>query len=190
MNMRCKGPLERRTIRYILFALLAIGGLVLVWANMPNRVWYRNGRPTRLGKVTNRAMGRYAALGIPAFRMVTLEVPGRKSGRPTATVLVVAHHEGGEYLISMLGTQADWVRNVRAAGDRAVIRHGKSRPVRLLDVPAPERAPILQAYLHVAPGARPHFPIGPDAPLDEFELIAAEYPVFRIEEDDADVGAI
>ena len=43
-----------------------------------------------------------------------------------------------------------------------------------------QRARILKAYLQVAPGARPHFDLSRDAPLGEFEKVAARYPVFRI----------
>jgi hypothetical protein len=52
--------------------------------------------------------------------------------------------------------------------------------VRLEDVPVSQRAPILKAYLQVAPGARPHFDVSRDAPLAEFEKVAARYPVFRV----------
>jgi hypothetical protein len=43
-----------------------------------------------------------------------------------------------------------------------------------------ERAPILKAYLRIAPGARPHIPVDMDASLDEFEMIAAAFPVFHL----------
>ena len=36
--------------------------------------------------------------------------------------------------------------------------------------------------LQVAPGARPHLPVDRTAPLTEFARIAADYPVFRIEQ--------
>jgi len=42
------------------------------------------------------------------------------------------------------------------------------------------RAPILRRYLEVAPGGRAHLPIDQDAPLEQFEQIAEQYPVFRI----------
>jgi hypothetical protein len=80
----------------------------------------------------------------------------------------------------MLGEDVEWVRNVRAAGGRAVLRRGKREAVRLEEVPAEQRAPILRAYLQHAEGARPHFPIDKDAPLAEFESIAATFPVFHI----------
>jgi hypothetical protein len=80
----------------------------------------------------------------------------------------------------MLGETADWVRNARASGGEAVLRHGGGVRVLLEEVPASSRAPILKAYLQRAPGARPHFDLGPDAPVKEFEQIAWRYPVFRI----------
>ncbi len=170
----------RSSLAFAGFVAVGAGALVGGWMLLPNRLFYRQGRPTRLGKLTNRTMGRYAALGIPSFSMVTLDVPGRKSGRMTSTVLVIAHHEGDDYLVSMLGEGVDWVRNVRAASGRAAIRHGRSHPVQLEEVRVEERAPILKAYLRAAPGGRPHFPIGPDAPVEAFEPLAAVYPVFRV----------
>ena len=88
--------------------------------------------------------------------------------------------DGERYLVSMLGDDVEWVRNVRAAGGKVTLRHGRREDVRLEDVPPERRAPLLQAYLHCAPGARPHFPISKDAPLAEFERIAPRFPVFRV----------
>ena len=70
--------------------------------------------------------------------------------------------------------------NVRAAGGKAVLRQGGREEVRLEELPVAQRAPILKAYLQAAPGARPHVPVDKDAPLAEFEKIAAEFPVFRV----------
>ena len=52
----------------------------------------------------------------------------------------------------MLGKDANWVRNVAAAGGRARLRHGKTEDVRLVVVDIAERTPILKQYLQVAPG--------------------------------------
>jgi hypothetical protein len=125
-------------------------------------------------------MGKFASLGVPSYAMETLEVPGRRTGRLTSTVLVVARHEGSEYLVSMLGERADWVRNVRAADGKAALRHGRRRPVLLEEVPVELRAPILRAYLRAAPGARPHIPVRLDAAEEEFEAVAGQFPVFRV----------
>lgn len=170
-----------RLLRRLLLTVAFAGLFVLAWTRLPATVWYRDRRPTRFGRATNRFMGRFAASGLPSFGMVTLEVNGWKTGRPTSTVLVLARHEGHEYLVSMLGEGALWVRNVRAAAGNAVLRHGSARTVRLVEVPAGERAPILRAYLAVAPGGRPHIPVAPGAALEEFERVAAEFPVFRVE---------
>lgn len=81
----------------------------------------------------------------------------------------------------MLGENASWVKNIRAADGLARLRHGRSENVRLVEVPVERRAPILKAYLKIAPGARPHIPVDKDAPLEQFEAIAAQFPVFRVE---------
>jgi F420H(2)-dependent quinone reductase len=115
---------------------------------------------------------------------MTLEVLGRRSGRVVSVPVVVAEYDGERYLVSMLGDDVNWVRNVRAAGGRAVMRRRNAEPVHLLDVAIDARAPILRRYVAVAPGARPHIPLRSNAPLAEFERIAARYPVFRISRDD------
>jgi hypothetical protein len=88
---------------------------------------------------------------------------------------------GERYLISMLGNEANWVRNLQATGGRATLSHGKREEVVLREIDPALRAPILKAYLGRAPGARPHIPISKDAPLAEFEKVASQYPVFRVE---------
>jgi deazaflavin-dependent oxidoreductase (nitroreductase family) len=145
------------------------------------RLFYRDWHPTRLGRVVNRVWSWWAGLGLPPRILVTLEAPGRNSGRTRANVLVVATHDGHQYLVSMLGDGSEWVKNVRACGGRTVIKRGKSRPIFLAEVPPAERAPILKAYARVATSGRHHFPVRPDATLSEFAAIAARYPVFRID---------
>jgi len=80
----------------------------------------------------------------------------------------------------MLGEDTSWVRNVRASGGHAVLRHGDREPVTLEEVDAGRRAPILRCYLQRAAGARAHFPVDHRAPVEAFERIAAQYPVFRV----------
>jgi hypothetical protein len=109
-----------------------------------------------------------------------LDVRSRRSGRLTSFPVVVADYEDERYLVAMLGEGVNWVANVRAAGGQAVLRHGRREEVRLEEVDPAARAPILQRYLQVAPGARPHIPVDRRAPLAEFERIASRYPVFRV----------
>jgi hypothetical protein len=119
-------------------------------------------------------------LGIAPNYLVTLEVTGRRSGRRIAFPLVMAVADGERYLVSMFGTEVAWVRNLRAADCRAVLRHGRTEHVRLEEIAVEKRAPILKAYLRRAPGARAHVPVDKDAPLEKFEAIAAQIPVFRV----------
>ena len=94
--------------------------------------------------------------------------------------MVIAESDGQRYLVAMLGKEANWVRNVRAAGGKAALRHGRREDVVLEEVDPSMRAPILQRYLEVAPGGRAHFPIDEGASLEQFEQLAEQYPVFRI----------
>jgi len=142
---------------------------------------YREGRPNQLAKILNRGWAFIHSLGLFPNYLVTLEVVGRQSGKTISFPLAMTVVNGERYLVSMLGKDANWVRNVKAAGGIARLRHGRSEQVRLEEVDVSRRAPILKAYLQIAPGARPHIPIRTDAPVSEFEKIAAQYPVFRLE---------
>ena len=42
--------------------------------------------------------------------------------------------DGERYLVSMLGAEVDWVRNVRAAGGNVTLRHGRREEVHLEEV--------------------------------------------------------
>ena len=141
---------------------------------------YRDGRPNWVASVMNRCSAAVHALGVAPDYMVTLDVRGRRSGRRISLPLVMVVVEGERYLVSMLGAEVGWVRNVKAAGGNATLRHGRREEVRLEEVPASQRAPVLKAYLKRAPGARPHLPVDKDAPLSKFEQISSQFPVFRV----------
>lgn len=144
------------------------------------RSLYPNNRPGLLARVLNRFWAFVHSSGIAPNWLLTLEVVGRKSGQSVSLPVVVAYVDGQRYLVSMLGNEAQWVLNVRAADGKAYIRAGRRIEVRLEEVPVPQRPPILKQYLQRAPGARPHIPVDKDAPLTDFEKIAADYPAFRI----------
>ena len=141
---------------------------------------YRGGHPNRVATVVNRCLATVHALGVAPNYLVTLEVRGRRSGRRIGLPLVMVVIEGERYLVSMLGAEVEWVRNVKAAGGNVLLRHGHREEVHLEAVDAARRAPVLKAYLERAPGARPHLPIHKDAPLSEFQQVSSEFPVFRV----------
>ena len=145
------------------------------------RRWlYRGQRSNWIARMINRAWAAVVSSGVASNLYVTLEVTGRKSGRTVSLPVVVAVVDGERYLVSMLGENVNWVHNVRAASGRAVLRSGGREEVHLEEVPAEHRAPILKAYLQRAPGARPHVPVNKDAPIAEYEKVAADFPVFRV----------
>jgi hypothetical protein len=130
------------------------------------------------------------ALGLSPAYVVTLQVPGRRSGVVRRTNLVLARHEGQRYLVSLTG-ESEWVRNVRAAGGRACLsRGGRQRAVRLLEVPVEDRAPVIRSYVLrgrrrpgstvVAREARGFFGVGPDLAPGEIAATAERFPVFRV----------
>jgi deazaflavin-dependent oxidoreductase (nitroreductase family) len=139
-------------------------------------------RPTKLTQIMNGALGWLASLGLTPSHMITLEVKGRRSGQPRATVMNIVEYEGARYVVSPRG-EAEWVRNVRAAAGDAVIRHRGRRSVRLEEIPGEHRAPILKKYLSEnAMSTKQHFGIDPKADVAEYEAIAGRHPVFRIAE--------
>ena len=144
------------------------------------RWFYRGGRPNRVARALDRCTAALSARGVGPDYLLVLEVPGRRSGRTVSLPLVSALFEGERYLVSMLGREANWVRNVKAAGGDVVLRHGRPEEVRLEEVAPDRRAPVLKAYLKRATGARAHLPVDEDAPLADFERVAHRFPVFRI----------
>jgi len=144
------------------------------------RWFYRGGRPNRLARALDRCTAARCARGVGPDYLVALEVPGRRSGRKISLPLVTAAVGGERYLVSMLGKEANWVRNVRAAGGEVALRHGRFEEVCLEEVGPDLRAPVLKAYLKRAPNARVHLPVDEGAPLAEFERVSPGFPVFRV----------
>jgi hypothetical protein len=159
------------------------------WWRQYHQWMYRGGRPNRWARPQNALSAFLFAKGLlGAERVATMEVPGRRTGRLVSFPLVVTDYEGHRYLVAMLGKNANWVRNVRAADGQAVLRHGRRETVYLVEVDPSDRAPILRRYLAIAPGARPHFPIDQGAPVAEFARIAPGIPVFRITDPETPVS--
>jgi F420H(2)-dependent quinone reductase len=142
--------------------------------------FYRGGRPNRVARILNRIEAAVHTLGVAPDYLVTLEVPGRRSGRMVSFPLAMVVVGGKRYLVSMLGEEVNWVRNVKAAGGNVTLRHGRREEVRLEEVVPERRAPVLKAYLKRASGARAHILIDKDAPLAEFERVSPRFPVFRV----------
>jgi hypothetical protein len=148
--------------------------------NERHREMYLGGRPGTAAKRANRTMARLAATGLTGWWLIRLDTVNPKSGTVLSLPLVTAKVDGRRYIVSMLGQGARWVRNVLAADGHVVIRAGSSQDVVLTLVDVNLRAPIIKNYLQRAPGGRPHIPVDKDAPLADFEAVAAAFPVFEI----------
>jgi hypothetical protein len=144
------------------------------------RAMYPAGRADATARRLAHLWASLFAVGLAPKRWVTLEVAGRRSGRPVRFPLGMADWNGQWYLVSMLGEQCNWVRNVRAAAGQAILRHRRATSCRLIEVPAAERPPIIRRYLQTVPGARPHIPVDRHAPDSQFQAISPRYPVFRV----------
>jgi hypothetical protein len=151
-----------------------------VFPDTVRRWLYRQRHANRVARFLNATQARLAAAGVGPGWLIRVEVTGRHSGKTVSFPAVIADYDDGRYLVSMLGEDTNWVCNVRASGGHAALRHGDREPVLLREVDAERRAPILRCYLQRAPGARAHIPVDYRAPVEAFEPIAAQYPVFRI----------
>ena len=83
--------------------------------NQLHRWYYRGGHPNAVAKFLNRISAVLHATGIAPNYLVTLEVVGRKSGKTISFPLVMTVIDGERYLVSMLGEEANWVKNLHAA---------------------------------------------------------------------------
>lgn len=144
------------------------------------RAMYAGGRGNAAARRFARLWRWVFAAGLLPRRWVTLEVRGRRSGMLTRFPLGMADVAGRWYLVSMLGENCNWVRNVRAAHGRVVLRRRSARTCQLVEVPQNERAVILRRYVDKVPGGRPHIPVDKGAPLADFAAVAASYPVFEV----------
>jgi len=108
-----------------------------------------------------------------------LTVSGRRSGKPRSTPVSIATVDGQRYLVAAFAN-ADWVWNVRAAGSGTLRRGRAAEPVRVTELPADARGPILRAFLEQVRGGVRFF--GTTDP-DEVVAEAARYPVFEIAAD-------
>ena len=147
----------------------------------PPAAWYR--------RVNNRLGVLLTSLGLAPRDAVMLKVRGRSSGKPRRTPILRTAYRGDDYLVALAG-KSEWVRNVRAAEGRAVVRRRRARPVRLVEVPAEERPPIISEYLRraversgakaAAKTARYYFGLNLDPSREEILEVAKYYPVFRV----------
>jgi deazaflavin-dependent oxidoreductase (nitroreductase family) len=114
--------------------------------------------------------------GLKVGSQYLLTVPGRISGEPRSTPISVVTLDAERYIVSAFADAA-WVGNVRAAGAGTLSRGGKAEAVGLVELPGPDREPVLRAFLVQVPGGRRFF----ESPEPDAVAASADrYPVFRV----------
>ena len=172
--------LSRRRPR---LADLAAGGTVAAPAAMQNGVvptHYRApGWFTR--NVFNRAVAFMTRHGVSVLGSRVLAVQGRTSGKWRTTPVNLLEHDGKRYLVAPRG-EAQWVRNLRAAGTGQLRVGRRVEAFRARELDADEKVPVLRAYLR-----RWKFEVGvffdgtgPTSSDDELRAIAPRHPAFEV----------
>jgi deazaflavin-dependent oxidoreductase (nitroreductase family) len=137
---------------------------------------YRRSIGTRLINPFFRALTR---LGLGASYRHMLTVPGRKTGRLYSTPVDVITFGGERWLVAGYGP-ANWVRNVRTAGQATLSRGRHSQRFRVEEAAAPDAVPVLRRYIAEIRVTRPYFDAGPDSPDAEIAAELPRHPVFRL----------
>jgi len=132
--------------------------------------------------VFNRGVALLTRAGVSVWGSRVLRVRGRKTGELRETPVNLLTYDGARYLVAPRGV-TQWVRNLRAAGGGELALGRAVEPFRAIEVADEQKLDILRAYLK-----RWKFEVGAffdgvsaDSAVEEFQRIAGQHPVFRIE---------
>jgi deazaflavin-dependent oxidoreductase (nitroreductase family) len=141
-------------------------------------------RTYRLGAVRrmiNRIVSRRIEAGKPAGDGIhLLTTVGRRSGLERTIPVTIVETGGHRWLVAPYGP-VGWVHNVRASGTATLTAEGVTTRVRVTEADPAEAAPVLKHYVTRVKVVRPYFDASFEDPVEAFEALAAEKPVFRIE---------
>lgn len=134
-------------------------------------------------KPMNKVLMTVMRLGLMREGPIVLTVVGRNSGTPRPTPVTPFTVDGKRYVVGGF-PKADWVKNLRAAG-QATLSQGRSvEPVRVVELSAEEARPLLRQFPVLVPSGvsfmtRSGLVTGPNP--DEFEALAGRCAVFRFD---------
>ena len=114
---------------------------------------------------------------------VVLTVPGRKSGTPRSTPVTPMTVDGKRYVVGGF-PGADWVQNVRAAGEVTLRRGRTTERVRMVELSPEEARPLLRAFPTEVPtgvGFMKRSGLVSEGRPEEFEALAGRCAVFRFD---------
>lgn len=141
-------------------------------------------RPPWWLKYVNKVMIGLSKLGVGGEKgPLVLTVPGRKSGKPRSTPVTPMTVDGDRYVVGGL-PGADWVANVRAAGEATLHQGRTTTRVRMVEMPETQARPLLRQFPVLVPTGvsfirNAGLVTGPNP--DEFEALAGRIPVFRFD---------
>jgi deazaflavin-dependent oxidoreductase (nitroreductase family) len=137
-------------------------------------------RVTPMTRAVNAVFASRARRGRGQDFTYVLTVRGRTTGTPRSNPVDVMEEGGRRWLVAPYG-ERNWTRNVRAAGEATIGRAGREERIRLTELPAPERVPVLRMYLERVSWVRKYFDVTAESPDEELLAIAPRHPVFEIE---------
>jgi deazaflavin-dependent oxidoreductase (nitroreductase family) len=142
-------------------------------------------RPPWWLKPANKVVIQMSRLGMSfgGESAVVLTVPGRKSGRERSTPVTPMSVDGQEYVVAGF-PGADWVANVRAAGQARLARGRNVRLVNMVELSTDNARPLLRAFpAEVPTGVGFMKPSGlvTEGRPEEFEALAGRCAVFRLD---------
>ncbi|MET0474992.1 MAG: nitroreductase family deazaflavin-dependent oxidoreductase [Mycobacterium sp.] len=134
-------------------------------------------------KPINKVMIMLQKLGVVTGPVRVLTVLGRKSGLPRSTPATPFTFDGAVYVAGGY-PRADWVLNIRAAGEGTVARGRSSERVRFVELTAEEARPVFRVFPKEVPGGVGFYKrsgLVTDGTPEEFEALAGRFPVFRLD---------
>lgn len=136
--------------------------------------------PNLIDNIINHAFGVLLKLGVGLKHNYLLEVHGRKTGKVYSTPVNVLKHRGKKYLVAPRG-YTQWVRNVEAGSETALLKGAGRETIKLLAVSNAAKPEILKGYLdRFKPTVQRYFPIPAGSPAEAFTPLAEKYPVFEL----------
>jgi deazaflavin-dependent oxidoreductase (nitroreductase family) len=142
-------------------------------------------RPPWWLKPANKVLIQLFRLGVSfgGESPVVLTVLGRKTGRDRSTPVTPMIIGGEEYIIAGF-PGADWVANVRAAGEATVARGRSVRRVKMVELSTEDARPLLRAFPEEVPtgvGFMKRAGLVDEGRPEEFEALAGRCAVFRLD---------
>ena len=114
---------------------------------------------------------------------VVLTVPGRTSGQPRSTPITPMVVDGQRYVVGGF-PKADWVKNLRAAGEATLTQGRTDQRVHVVEMTPEEARPLLRQFPVLVPtgvGFMKRSGLVTDGTPDEFEALAGRCAVFRFD---------